>query len=58
MKGKSELENFSALTKQLLSVPKTEIDKRHKKWQQEKDRTHKPKKTNESGPSRDSGGDA
>ena len=53
---KSEFENFSALTKRLLSVPKTEIDKRHKKWAEEKDRKRKPKKTSGRGVSRDSGG--
>ncbi len=52
-----EFETFSALTKRLLSVPKTEIDKRHKEWQQEKDRKHKPKKPSARGVSRDSGGD-
>jgi hypothetical protein len=57
MKKKSEFENFSALTKRLLSVPKSEIDKRHKEWQQEKDRKHKPKKPSVRGASRDSGGD-
>lgn len=57
MKNKSEFENFSSLTKRLLSVPKTEIDKRHKEWQQEKDRKHKPKKPSGRGVSRDSGGD-
>jgi hypothetical protein len=45
MKKTSEYENFSRLTKRLLSVPKTEIDKRHKEWEQEKDRKHKPKKS-------------
>lgn len=52
-----EFEKFSKLTKRLLSVPKTEIDKRHKEWEQEKDRKRKPKKTSERGVSRDSGGD-
>jgi hypothetical protein len=56
-KEKSEFEKFSDVTKRLLSVPKTEIDKRHKKWAQEKDRKHKPKKTSGRGVSRDSGGD-
>jgi len=51
-----EFENFSALTKRLLSVPKKELDKRHKEWEQEKDRKHKPKKTSGRGVSRDSGG--
>lgn len=55
-KQNTEFKNFSALTKRLLSVPKAEIDKRHKEWEQEKDRKHKPKKTSESGASRDSGG--
>ena len=54
---KSEFENFSGLTKRLLSVPKTEIDKRHKEWERKKDRKHKPKKTSGRGVSRDSGGD-
>jgi hypothetical protein len=46
MKQRStEFESFSSLTKRLLSVPKTEIDKRHKEWEQEKDRKHKPKKS-------------
>jgi hypothetical protein len=57
MKEKSEFEKFSSLTKRLLSVPKKEIDKRHEKWTQEKDRKHKPKKTSERGVSRDSGDD-
>jgi hypothetical protein len=56
MKQRStEFDNFSALTKRLLSVPKTEIDKRHKEWEQKKDRKHKPKKTTGRGVSRDSG---
>jgi hypothetical protein len=55
-KKSSEFNNFSTLTKRLLSVSKAEIDKRHKEWQQEKDRTHKPKKTSGLGVSRDSGG--
>jgi hypothetical protein len=57
MKGKGEFDNFSALTKRLLSVPKAEIDKRHKEWEKEKDRKHKPKKPSGRGVSRDSGGD-
>jgi hypothetical protein len=57
MKEKTEFEKFSDMTKRLLSVPKAEIDKRHKEWQQEKDRTHKPKKPSVRGVSRDSGGD-
>jgi len=57
MKNKSEFENLSELTKRLLSVRKTQIDKRHKEWQREKDRKHKPKKTSGRGVSRDSGGD-
>jgi hypothetical protein len=57
MKGKKEFDKFSALTKRLLSVPKTEIDKRHKEWEKEKDRKHKPKKPSGRGASRDSGGD-
>jgi hypothetical protein len=57
MKNKSEYGKFSDLTKRLLSVPKAEIDKRHKAWAQEKDRKHKPKKSSERGVSRDSGGD-
>ena len=56
MKEKSEFENFSDLTKRLLSVPKKEIDKRHEKWAQEKNRKHKPKKPSGRGVSRDSGG--
>jgi hypothetical protein len=55
MKQKSEFENFSALTKRLLSVPKAEIDKRHKEWEQKKDQKHEPKKTSGRGISRDSG---
>jgi len=55
MKNK-EFDNFLDLTKRLLSVPKTEIDKRHKEWEQQKDRKHKPKKTTGRGVSRDSGG--
>jgi len=57
MKQKNEFAKFADLTKRLLSVPKTEIDKRHKEWEQEKDRKHKPKKTSGRGVSRDSGGD-
>jgi hypothetical protein len=57
MKKTHEFDNFAELTKRLLSVPKTEIDKRHKEWQQEKNRKHKPKKTSGRGASRDSGGD-
>jgi hypothetical protein len=56
-KRSEEFDNFSKLTKRLLSVPKTEIDKRHKEWSQKKDRKHKPKKTSGRGASRDSGGD-
>lgn len=55
-KNGQEFDKFSTLTKRLLSVPKAEIDKRHKEWQKEKDRTHKPKKPSERGVSRDSGG--
>jgi hypothetical protein len=55
-KNSQEFEKFSDLTKRLLSVPKTEIDKRHKEWEQEKDRKHKPKKTTSRDVSRDSGG--
>jgi hypothetical protein len=55
MKEKTEFENFSTLTKRLLSVPKKEIDKRHKEWAKEKDRKHKAKKTSGRGVSRDSG---
>ena len=57
MTTKKEFENFSALTKRLLSVPKSEIDRRHKEWEREKDRKHKPKKTSGHAVSRDSGGD-
>lgn len=57
MKEKTEFEKFSSLTKRLLSVPKAEIDKRHKKWEQKKDRKQKAKKTSGRGVSRDSGGD-
>jgi len=56
-RDKSEFDNFSNLTKRLLSVPKAEIDKRHKEWKQKKDRKHKPKKTSGRDASRDSGGD-
>jgi hypothetical protein len=56
MHRSTEFDNFSALTKRLLSVPKIEIDKRHKAWEQEKDRKHKPKKISGRGVSRDSGG--
>jgi hypothetical protein len=52
---KTDFDNFAALTKRLLSVPKSEIDKRHKEWEREKDRKHKPKKTSGRGVSRDSG---
>jgi hypothetical protein len=55
-KQSQEFNNFSSLTKRLLSVPKTEIDKRHKEWEKEKDRKHKPKKTSGRDVSRDSGG--
>jgi hypothetical protein len=57
MKEKTEFENFSTLTKRLLSVPKAEIDKRHKKWQKKKDKQQATKKTSGRGVSRDSGGD-
>ena len=56
-KNDSEFDNFSDLTKRLLSVPKKEIDKRHEEWKKQKDRKHKPKKTSGRGVSRDSGGD-
>ncbi len=52
---KSEFDNFSALTKRLLSVPKKEIDRRHEEWEKQKDRRHKPKKPSEHDASRDSG---
>jgi hypothetical protein len=45
MKEKSEYEKFSDMTKRLLAVPKTEVDKRHDEWKKQKDRKHKPKKT-------------
>jgi hypothetical protein len=41
MKGKTEFDKFSDLTKSLLSVPKAEIDKRHEEWKKQKDRKHK-----------------
>jgi hypothetical protein len=53
----SEFNNFSDLTRRLLSVPKKEIDKRHKEWKKQKDRNHKPKKPTERDVSRDSGDD-
>jgi hypothetical protein len=57
MQRKSEaFDKFSDLTKRLLSVPKTEIDKRHEEWKQQKDRKHKPKKSSGRGVSRDSDG--
>jgi len=52
---KNEFENFSALTKRLLSVPKAEIDGAYKEWQKGKDRKHTPKKTSARGVSRGSG---
>jgi hypothetical protein len=55
-KTATEFDNFSALTKRLLSVPKAEIDKRHEEWKKLKDRKHKAKKTSVHAPSRDSGG--
>jgi hypothetical protein len=57
MQQKTEFDNFSALTKRLLSVPKAEIDKRHDEWKKQKDRKHKPKKPSGRDVSRDSGGD-
>jgi hypothetical protein len=54
LKKQSEFENFTNLTKRLVSVPKSEIDKRHEEWKREKDKKRKPKKR---GASRDSGGD-
>jgi hypothetical protein len=45
MREKTEFEKFADLTKHLLAVPKTEIDKRHEEWKREKDRKHKPKKS-------------
>ncbi|HZE81759.1 MAG TPA: hypothetical protein VE604_12725 [Candidatus Polarisedimenticolia bacterium] len=50
-----EYNKFSEFTKRLLSVPKKEIDKRHKEWEREKDRKHKPKKPSGRDVSRDSG---
>lgn len=50
-----EFENFSGLTKRLLSVSKKELDKRHEEWAKEKHGRHKPKKTSGRGASRDSG---
>lgn len=47
MKEKTEFDKFSTLTRRLLAVPKPEIDKRHKEWEHEKDRKHKPKKSKE-----------
>ena len=48
-KEKTEFEKFSEATKHLMSVPKTEIDKRHKEWEkrkeQERQRKAKSKKT-------------
>jgi hypothetical protein len=57
VKSKSEIDNYDNQTKSLLSVPKSEVDKRHKEWEQKKNRKHKPKKTSGRGASRDSGGD-
>lgn len=59
MKKNKEFEKFSNLTKRLLSVPKSEIDKRHEEWKKQKDRKHKPRPKKSSGRdvSRDSGDD-
>lgn len=59
MSGKNqEFENFSELTKRLLSVPKVEVDKRHEEWKRKKDKKKKSKKTSGRGASRDFGGGA
>jgi len=42
-RDKREFENFSELTKRLLSVPKTEIDKRHDEWKKQKESKRKAK---------------
>ena len=56
-KDNPEFDNFSELTKRLLSVPKKEIDKRHEEWKKQKDRKRKPKSPTGRGVSRDSDGD-
>lgn len=43
MKRTNELNEFSKLTKRLLSVSKKEIDKRHEEWDKQKDKKRKPK---------------
>lgn len=50
---KTEYERFTEATRQLLSVPKKEIDRRHEEWAKEKEKRRKAKKTLRA--SRDSG---
>ena len=41
----TEFERFSALTRQVLSVPKSEIDRREAEWKREKALKRSAKKT-------------
>ena len=44
-KDKTEYERFSEATRHLMSVPKSEIDRRHEEWAKEKEKQRKAKKT-------------
>jgi len=46
----TERERFEALTRQVLSVPKTEIDRREGEWKREKALKKKAKASSESEP--------
>ena len=42
-KEKTDFEKFSEATKQLMSVPKSEIDRRHAEWEKQRERKRKAK---------------
>lgn len=42
-KEKTEFEKFSDATKHLMSVPKSEIDRRHAEWQKQREQERKRK---------------
>ena len=52
---KTDFEKFSELTKRLMSVPKSEIDKRHKEWEKRREREQQRKAKTLRRASRDSG---